>query len=148
MAKMKFLRLNVNDDYNYGMGGADIADQIRGSYHFDHWLRNFKWWHPIFWWGVQVLMVNSYKCYCGYHKGIQETPMNHYEYQNMIALFWLDKQHFDNKPPRSPQDDGSICTLSTTRSTVRSCGSARSRISASDLNLLTVALSRIIWEIY
>ena len=64
MAKMKSLRLNVNDDYNYGMGGADIADQIRGSYRFNHWLHNFKWWHSIFWWGVQVLMVNSYKCYC------------------------------------------------------------------------------------
>ena len=28
MSTMKFLRLNVNDDSNYGMGGADIADQI------------------------------------------------------------------------------------------------------------------------
>ena len=28
---MKLLRLNVNDDYNYGMDGADIADQICGS---------------------------------------------------------------------------------------------------------------------
>ena len=61
MVKMKFLRLNVNDDYNFGMGGADIADQIRGSYCFDHWVRNFKWWHSTFWWGVQVLMVNAYK---------------------------------------------------------------------------------------
>ena len=66
--------------------------------------------------------------------------MNHYEYQKTIALFCLDKQYFDNKPPRSPQDDGSICTLSTTISTVWSCGSARSRISASALNPLTGAL--------
>ena len=48
MTTMKLLRLNVNDDYNYGMGGADIADQIRGSYRFDHWVRNYKWWHAIF----------------------------------------------------------------------------------------------------
>ena len=93
--------------------------------------------------GVQVFMVNSYKCYCDYHKGIQETPMNHYEYQKMIALFWLDKQYFDNKLPRSPQEDGIICTLSTTSSTVRSCGSARSRISASAMNPLTRALKGI-----
>ena len=66
--------------------------------------------------------------------------MDRYEYQKMIALFWLDKQYFDNKPPRSPQDDGSICTISTTSSTVRSCGSARSRISDSALNPLTGAL--------
>ena len=49
MTKMKFLRLNVNNDYRYGMGGADIADQIRGSYRFDHWLRTYKWWRAIFW---------------------------------------------------------------------------------------------------
>ena len=40
MSTMKFLRLNVNNYYNYGMGGADIADQIRRSYCFYHWLRN------------------------------------------------------------------------------------------------------------
>ena len=118
-------------------GGADISNQICGSYRFDHWLRNLKWWQSIFWWGVQVLMVNYYKCYCKYHKGIQETPMNHYEYQKMIVLFWLDKKYFDNKPPRSPQDDGSICRLSTTSSTFWSCGSARSRILASAMNPLT-----------
>ena len=39
MATMKFLRVNVKDDYNHGMGGADIADQIRGSYRFYHWLK-------------------------------------------------------------------------------------------------------------
>ena len=33
---MIFHRLNVNNDYNFGMGGAAIADQIRGSYRFDH----------------------------------------------------------------------------------------------------------------
>ena len=61
IAKINFLRLNVNGDYNYGMGGADLSGQIRGSYRFDHCLCNSKWWHSIFWWGVQVLMVNSYK---------------------------------------------------------------------------------------
>ena len=80
MTTMKFLRLNVNDEYNFGMGGADVADQLRGSYRFDHWLRNYKWWHSILWWGVQVLLVNSYKCYCEYMKGIGENPMRYYEY--------------------------------------------------------------------
>ena len=89
MVKMKLLRLNVNGDYDYGMGVADIAYQICGSYRFDHWLRNFKWWHSIFCWGVQVLIVNFYKCYCKYHNSINETPMNHYKYKNMIAHFWM-----------------------------------------------------------
>ena len=56
--KMKLLRININDDYTYGMGGADVDDHILGSYRHNHWMHNFKWWHSIFWWGVQVLMVN------------------------------------------------------------------------------------------
>ena len=51
MKDLKFHRLNINNGYNFGMGGADIADQIRGSYRFDHWMRRYKLWHSIFWWG-------------------------------------------------------------------------------------------------
>jgi hypothetical protein len=43
-----FLRLNVDNDYNNDMNGVDIADQLRNYYGFDYWLRNFKWWWPIF----------------------------------------------------------------------------------------------------
>ena len=40
--KMEFLRLNQIDEYNYGMGGVDVADQLRVFYRLDHWLRNRK----------------------------------------------------------------------------------------------------------
>ena len=33
---MKFLCLNVNNDYNNDMGGCDIADQLCNYYRFDH----------------------------------------------------------------------------------------------------------------
>ena len=133
MATIKFLRLNVNDEYNFGMSGADITDQIRGSFCFDHWLCNYKWWHSIFWWGVHVLMVNSYKCYCEYHKGLDESPMNHYNFQKMIAHVWMDKEYYSNylKPT---QRGGSISTYSISTSTHNG---SRSRISASALNPLT-----------
>ena len=39
---MYLLRLNQIDDYNNTMGGVDIADQFRGTYRPDHWLRNRK----------------------------------------------------------------------------------------------------------
>ena len=140
IVKIKFLRLNVNDDCNFGMGGADVADQIRGSYRFDHWLRNFKWWHSIFWWGVQVLMVNAYKCYCEYIKGPSETPMNHYEFQKMISHVWMDKDYY-NKNPRQTQDGDSTLTLSTSIiRTISSSRGRRSQISASALNPLTRSL--------
>ena len=33
---MMFLWLSINNDYNYGMGGVVIADQLRNDYRFDH----------------------------------------------------------------------------------------------------------------
>jgi len=39
-----FFRINVIDDYNHIMGNVDIADQLRGSYRFDHWMRKREWW--------------------------------------------------------------------------------------------------------
>ena len=94
MTTMKFLRINVNDVYNYGMGCANIADQIRGSYRFDHCLQNYKWWHAIFWCGFQVLMVNAYKLYSVYLKIIDEVPMYHYLFQKMIAHAWMYKDYY------------------------------------------------------
>ena len=133
MAVMKFLRLNINDDYNYGMGGADIADQLRGSYRFDHWLRNYKWWHSIFWWGFQVLMVNAYKCYCRYHESIQEEPMSHYTFQKMIAHTWMQHDYYairENKDKTNQTSDTcSLSNISTaTISTTRRCRMSNSTL--------------------
>ena len=38
MEILKFLQLNINDDYNNDMGGFDIADQLRNYYRFDDWM--------------------------------------------------------------------------------------------------------------
>ena len=45
---LKFLRLNVNNDYNHHMGGVDNVDQLQNYYHFDHWMRKRKRWWSIF----------------------------------------------------------------------------------------------------
>ena len=101
MKQIEYLRLNVNDDYNTGMNGADIADQLRGSYRFDKWLRNYKWWHSLFWWGFQTLMINSYKCYSIYHVNLGLEPMNHYEFQKMIAHVWMDPDYYQRDEKKS-----------------------------------------------
>ena len=46
---LKFLRLNQIDNYNNGMGDVDVANQLRGLYRLDRWLRNRKfWWSMLF----------------------------------------------------------------------------------------------------
>ena len=68
---LKFLRLSINNDYNYGMGGGgggggggvDIADQLQHYYCFDHWMRKCKWWWSVFFWAIGVLLVNCYMAY-------------------------------------------------------------------------------------
>ena len=41
---IEFLRLNFVEDYNYGIVGVDIADQLRLQYRVDRWMRQHKWW--------------------------------------------------------------------------------------------------------
>jgi hypothetical protein len=58
-ALMKYLRLNVIDDYNNNMNSTDIADQLHGSYRPDRWMRQRKWWWAFFIWVIGVASVNS-----------------------------------------------------------------------------------------
>ena len=41
---IQFLRLNINDDYNAGMGHMVVSNQLRNYYQMNHWLQNQKWW--------------------------------------------------------------------------------------------------------
>jgi len=66
--RMKFLRSGLIDDYNNGMNKVDQADQLCGSYQFDHWICKCKWWWAIWLWGVQVLVINAYVLYKTAHE--------------------------------------------------------------------------------
>ena len=90
---LQFLRLNINDSYNQDMNAVDIADQLRGNYRFDHWMRNYKWWWSIFNWGYGVLLVNAYTTY----KSVMDlngVPINqrltHYQFRLAVARVMID----------------------------------------------------------
>jgi len=110
------------------MGGVDIADQLRGSYRFDKWQRKFKWWHSIFWWSFQVLMVNSYKCYQSYIRDdLRSNPMSHYEFQKMIAEAWIDPDSLNKKKESKDETTSTITgssTAGTTGGKIRFCSSS------------------------
>ncbi|CAG8698627.1 4989_t:CDS:2 [Cetraspora pellucida] len=46
------------DDYNYYMGGVDIADQLRSYYSTQ--LTVFRVWVPLFFWLLDTAIINSY----------------------------------------------------------------------------------------
>jgi hypothetical protein len=62
-ATMKYLQLNVIEDYNMNMNSTDIVDQLCGSYRPDRWMRQHKWWWALFIWLIGVASVNAYKIY-------------------------------------------------------------------------------------
>jgi hypothetical protein len=79
MKMMGYLRLNVIDEYNNNMNNVDIADQLRGQYRPDFWMRHKKWWWAVFIWGLGVAGVNGYKIYVAMwdeekEKGREDLP--------------------------------------------------------------------------
>ncbi len=63
MKMMGHLWLNVIDNYNGHMNQTDIADQLRGQYQPDVWMRHSKWWWSIFIWALRVAATNGYRIY-------------------------------------------------------------------------------------
>jgi len=92
---MEFLRLNQIDAYNHGMGDVDLADQLRGVYRLDRWVRNRKWWWSMLFFSIGVLLTNAYKVYLRVNEdeGITTKSnglMSHYEFRKAIALYWIN----------------------------------------------------------
>ena len=91
---MMFLRLSINNDYNYGMGGVDIADQLRNYYRFDHWMRKRKWWWSVFFWAIGVLLVNCYVSYKKFMESKKMKAISHYEFRKAIALALIHPEQY------------------------------------------------------
>ena len=115
---MKFLRLNVNDNYNNNMGGCDIADQLHNCYHFDHWMRKCKWWWSFFFWAIGVLLVNTFVAYKASMHQKGKVPMSHYQFRKAIALAWIDPaMYWPNRMKRRDGGENSTNNSTTTGTT-------------------------------
>ena len=78
---LKFLKLNQIDKYNNGMGDVDVADQLRGVYRLDRWVRNSKWWWSLMLCSLGVLLTNYYKLYLQICKEEGVKPWHKEQYQ-------------------------------------------------------------------
>jgi hypothetical protein len=59
---IRFLRLNVIHKYNHAMGHVDVADQLRGSYRIDIYVRNQTGWWAIMFWAFGTLFNQCICC--------------------------------------------------------------------------------------
>jgi len=98
MVPVSFLRINLINDYNNKMNAVDVSDQLRNTYCMTHWLRQRKWWWPIFLWGMGVLLTNSYKVYTRVMDSEQvprSQRLTHYDFLLSICTAWIDRGEDD-----------------------------------------------------
>ena len=72
------LKPSVVDTYNHSMNGVDVADQMTVFYSFVR--KTLKWWRKIFFWLLEVSIVNSYIL----HK-LTSTPKSHLDFRRAIV---------------------------------------------------------------
>ena len=89
LVETKFHRLNIINDYNNNMNNVDVADQLRGAYRFDKFVRLTKWWWSMYFWCFEMLLTNSYIVYKKYMIIHDMRPMSHYDFQVSVAKAWI-----------------------------------------------------------
>ena len=99
---LKFLRLNQINKYNLEMGGVDIADQLRGVYRIDRWVRNRKWWWSILFWSIGVSLTNAYKLYLRLceDEGVNPEYREHFSFRRAIAEYWINPDLIELESPK------------------------------------------------
>ena len=85
----------VVDLYNHSMNGVDRADQYTVYYSFIR--RSVKWWRKVFFWLLEVAVVNSYILY----KCTVVRPISHREYRYSVIRA-LATPYIQSAPPRGP----------------------------------------------
>ena len=88
----RFLRLVINDSYNMNMNNVDVADQLRGSYRPDRWMRKQKLWWSLLFWGHGTLIVNAFVAYRRYMDMEGKVPMSHYDFRSKLVLAKVDPE--------------------------------------------------------
>jgi hypothetical protein len=89
-AMMKYLRLNVIEDYNKHMNSKDITGQLRGNYRPDRWMRQRKWRWAFFIWAIGVDGVNAYRIYEVIYDEEEAKKMKRWSHTKFLEEFVYD----------------------------------------------------------
>ena len=69
-------------DYNKYMLGVDKIDQLVSYYSFIH--KSVKWWRKVFFWLLEVAVVNSYVIYKEECNKDKSQPLTHLSYRRKL----------------------------------------------------------------
>ena len=69
-------------DYNQDMLGVDKLDQFASYYSFLH--KSVKWWRKIFFWMLEVAVINSYIIYKKLATSRGRRPMMHKAFRQVL----------------------------------------------------------------
>ena len=67
------------------MGGIDIANQLRESYK-THKATQRNWW-PLFYWLIDVTVINSYRLYRVHMAELGQQPLSHLDFRIGLYTF-------------------------------------------------------------
>lgn len=71
-------------DYNLNMLGVDKLDQLMSYYSFLH--KTVKWWRKVFFWLLEVAVINAYIIYKMLAVQRGEKPMTHLAFRRHLVL--------------------------------------------------------------
>lgn len=81
-------------NYTQFMGGVDLADQYCSTYCFLK--KSLKWWRKLFFWGLEICIINSYILYKQVKRQSNERPLIHLQFRKNL----VNKLKGDFRQPR------------------------------------------------
>ena len=92
------LKPMVVDQYNKYMLGVDLLDQRMSYYQFVR--KSVKWWRKVFFWMVEVVVVNAYIVYCRHTDA--RRKLSHKEFRRELVMSLCEEQR-STTAHRQPQ---------------------------------------------
>ena len=95
---------SVIANYMKNMGGVDSADQYYATYCFLR--RTLKWWRKLFFWGLEVSIINAYILYVESCKNSNSNPMSYIKFRRELVMALVgDVRQGGGAPTRTSTSD-------------------------------------------
>ena len=96
---IRFLRMNKIHKCADSMGGADLADWLRGTWCIHKEARNRKWLWSILFWVIGIIIINAYVIYLhvNIENRIKKDLLSHNNFSKSVALTWINPRGQDTE---------------------------------------------------